>query len=159
MRRIWKWHKSIVMKDWGPDGAPSEDAEYIVDRRIRVQLGESVPEVAKGEAVELDIPLPLGRHNKKGKFEPRVEWDVLEESWRLKQPQVEEIAARTNWDFEDAHERFNRVCKETGMNEKLAAVGAKSGDSVIVCNHKFQYEPGMVGTDSRMLLYEMDMDY
>lgn len=159
MRRVWKWHKSIVKEDWGPDGPPSDDAEYIVDRRIRVQLGEGVSEVAKGEPVELDVELPKGRHEKKGLYEPKVEWDVLEESWRMKHPQVEEIAARTNWNFEDAHERFNRVCKATGMTEKLSAVGVQDGESVIVGDHKFMYTPGMVGAESRMLTFEMDMEY
>jgi len=160
MKRVCKWHRSILEADWAAAGGPpSDDASLVLSEQRLVMLGSSLGKVAHREAVELDPVAPKGRRLKKGAIEPRVEWDVLDEAWRLKHPEVERVAASTNWDFPDATKRFNRVCKATGMTEALAAQSVKDGDVVIVGTHKFHYNPGMVGGESRMLIYEMDLDF
>lgn len=161
MRRVYKWHRSIVHKDWEASigqegGAPNDDAKHIIDRRSLTRLGVPVDEVSKGQRVELDKELAKGRR-KKSAYQAKVEWDVLEEAWRLVHPEIEKAAARTNWLFEGGVERFTKMMKATGMNEALAAAGAKENDSVIAGAKKFLYQPSRIGQESRMLIYEMDL--
>jgi len=158
MRRVCRWHQSLA-RERPASGVPAEEAGLVLDGRRLAQLGGSIAPVSRGEAVALDPQAPKGRRLRKGAVQPRVEWDVLEVAWRMRHPEVERVAAHTNWDYPDAGKRFNRVCKATGMTEVLAAQDVKDGDDVIVGTHKFQYEPSTVGSDSRMLIYEMDLNF
>lgn len=157
LERVYKWHKSIVKQDWAHTGAPSDEAELILSRRLLTDQGVGVEPVIKGAPVTIDEGLPRGRRRKTG-FQARVEWDVRQQAWRLVHPEVEKIGLLNNWKFPDGLERFNKVCKETGMTEAMAAAGIKDGEFVIVNNHKFLYEPSRIGTESRMLLYEMELE-
>eukprot|EP00929_Paragymnodinium_shiwhaense_P120553 TRINITY_DN92502_c0_g1_i1.p1 TRINITY_DN92502_c0_g1~~TRINITY_DN92502_c0_g1_i1.p1 ORF type:complete len:706 (+),score=109.85 TRINITY_DN92502_c0_g1_i1:138-2120(+) len=166
MKRIYKWFKKVCpvqtenrsystrgVQEEGEDDTPCQNA------RMLARYGAGMPKTETKEGVELDPQLiPLGRA-RNGAFEPKIEWDVLEEAWRIKHPDVEQSARLTNWTTRDADERFNRILKATGVHEALSATGLQDGDPVIAGDHKFQYSPSAVGRDSRMLLYEMDMDY
>ncbi|CAK9007321.1 GTPase Obg (GTP-binding protein Obg) [Durusdinium trenchii] len=164
MQRVYRWHKARVRKEWNESakGAPGADANLIVGRRELMQLGEYVDEVAVGDPIDLDQELPKGRRKKSG-FQARVEWDVIEEAWRLYHPEVEEIARRTDWSYEgvpgrDAgYDRLNRVLKATGMREAMKAAGLKEGEVIIVADHKFSYHPDMIGQEARMLWGAMEL--
>merc|ERR1711920_525712 len=156
MKRVFKWHKAIVKDDWKLRGAPAEDAEHVVDRRQLTQLGASLDQVSDREVLELDPERPKGSRMRKGETPARVIYDVLEDAWRLKHPEVERVARVTNWDMLDAGDRFNRVCKATGMTEAMSNQGIEEGDDVIVGSHKFHYQPSKVGGESRMLIYDMN---
>jgi len=92
--------------------------------------------------------------------EPRLEWDVLERCWRIRHPELQRIAKFMNWEQIDANDRFNRISKAVGLQDLLALKGVQEGEAVIVHNHKFAYQPDMAeGGDSRMLIYEIDLDY
>lgn len=162
MRRVYKWHRSIVHKDWEEaaifqeESAPSEDAKQIIDRRSLTKLGLPLGEVSNGERVELDKELPKGRRTKSA-FQAKVEWDVIEEAWRLIHPEIEKAARDTNWIYDGGVERFQNMMKATGMSEALGAAGAKENETVIVGPKKFLYQPSSIGKESRMLIYEMDL--
>lgn len=167
MARVFKWHRSIVNKDLeaaqaaaGEEGrsanAAFEDAKHVIDSRSLTKLGLPLDEVNKGEQVELDKELPTGRR-KRSQFQATVEWDVIEEAWRLCHPEIERAAQQTNWIYEGGVDRFTKMMKATGMSEALDAVGAKEGDTVIVGPKKFLFQPSRIGQDSRMLIYEMDL--
>jgi len=161
MRRIYKWHSSLMKAEWEKRGAPSQDAEHVVDMRHLVQLGAELPQtVTNKEEIELDPDLWVRGHKRKNTDEPRLEWDVLEGCWRIRHPELERIAKFMNWGQEDAHDRFNRISKAVGMTDLLKLRGLAQGEPVIVQNHKFSYQPEMAeGVESRMLIYEMDLDF
>merc|ERR1712232_72139 len=109
----------------GPDETPVQNA------RMLARYSSGIPKSTQEEDLELDPELiPLGRA-RQGAFEARVEYDVLEEAWRVKHPDVERTAKMMNWTTRDADERFNRVLKATGVIEKLS-VRLQEGDPVIV---------------------------
>jgi len=160
MSRIVKWYKALLEgTSLTYRGVPSNEASVVMDSRRLVQMCNRIEPVSRKEALELDPEAPKGRRLKKNAIQPRVEWDVLERAWRLKHPEVERVAAMTNWDYDDAADRFNRVCKATGMTEAMTAQGIKSGEEVVVGTHKFHYEPVKFGSESRMLVYDMNMDF
>eukprot|EP00931_Biecheleriopsis_adriatica_P116622 TRINITY_DN92244_c0_g1_i1.p1 TRINITY_DN92244_c0_g1~~TRINITY_DN92244_c0_g1_i1.p1 ORF type:complete len:651 (+),score=114.73 TRINITY_DN92244_c0_g1_i1:23-1954(+) len=158
MKRVYKWHKSHVLRDWKAAGLPCEDAEHIIGSREMAQLGTHIGEVSRGERIQLDEELPVGRR-RKSQFQAKIEWDVIEEAWRLIHPEVERAAALTNWNYEEGgFSRLNDICKATGMTEALRAANIKDGESIIVATKKFSYNPTMDGQDSRLLIYEMDLE-
>jgi len=158
MRRVVKWHKSVVEEELRsvPNVNP-EEAAIVVDSRKLSRLGGAVQGVNRKEPVQLDPERKRGERLPRGAYVARVEWDVLEEAWRLIHPEVERVAKTMDWSWSDSSERFNRVCKATGMTEALAAQDIEDGAWVICVTHKFQYSPSAVGRESRMLLYDMDM--
>jgi len=160
MERVYKWHKAIVLKDWEATGKPAADAEYMVDRRTMLWHGHGIEEVTKDiEKVELDPVKKKGTYLSNTAHKATVEWDVLEEAWRLKHPEVERVAKMTDWRLPDACERFNRVCKATGITERLTALEIEEGTSLIVVSKKFKYHPEAFGRESRMLTFDLDLDY
>jgi len=161
MSRVYKWHSALVKADWEKHGAPSQDAEHIIDTRHLVQLGAELPAtVTDKEEVELDPDELVRGHKMKNTDEPRLEWDVLERCWRIRHPELQRIAKFMNWEQIDANDRFNRISKAVGLQDLLALKGVQEGEAVIVHNHKFAYQPDMAeGGDSRMLIYEIDLDY
>jgi len=157
MQRVHKWHKSIVMKEWKEaGGAPADDAHLIVDRRRLTHYGVPLPAAVNKEPITIDQELPTG--NSRPKYEARVEYDVLSKAWRLLHPEVEKIGKTTNWDFEGGLERFNKVCKATGMTTAMAAAGLKQGDVVIVGKHSFEYAPEMIGQEAGMLIQRIELE-
>jgi len=157
MARVYKWHMSVVRKT-SMRGISDAEAGLVGDTRILTQLGGAVDEVVVDkEKVKLDPEFPKTKP-KKGQWEPTMEWDVFEEAWRLKHPKVEDIASKTNFNFPDALDRFNNVCKAVGMTEVMESMGLEEGEWIIVANHRFAYAPGRVGSDSRLLIYDLDID-
>lgn len=158
MQRVYKWYR-VLAKDDPNIPINVQDTEQVVNTRYLAALGESMPETNRKELIRLDMELVKGRHEKKGAYEVKIEYDVLESAWRVKHPQVERVAKMTDWSWADAHDRFNRVCKACGVIEALAAAGVQESENVIAGTHAFTYNPSMIGTESRMLLYEMDLEW
>jgi len=154
MERVYRWHKAMVRKEWKENqkGVPGEDAEHVVGRRDLMHFGEYVDEVAQGDPINLDQELPKGRRNK-SPFQARVEWDVVEEAWRLVHPEVEKVANLTDWSFDGGFDRMNKVLKATGMSEAMKAAGLKEGETIVVgkVDKKFSYNPEMIGKEANML--------
>merc|ERR1712025_823820 len=86
MRRVFKWYSSIVEQD--PSTIRHEQDETLVlNSRMLARYGDALPAVVPKTATALDDDKPVrGQRLKKGAYEPRVEWDVLEEAWRIKHP-------------------------------------------------------------------------
>eukprot|EP00971_Amphidinium_carterae_P090328 1788679-Amphidinium_carterae.1 len=108
MKRVYKWHNSVVRAE---DEAHQDIAEpeLISDTRTLVQYGKKLEPSADRDTLTLDEDsLPRGRGRRKNAYEAKVEWDVLEDAWRLIHPELERVAKETNWSFPEADERFNR---------------------------------------------------
>lgn len=157
MRRVFKWHKSVTKHDRPEADDKFGDRELIVGNIPLMNFGEGIQEVSRREPVPLDKERPRGRARLEA-VEPRVEWDVLESAWRMLHPEIERMAKQISWKWGDEHKRFNEVCKNVGMTQVLARK-VKDGEVCIVGDHKFTYEPGMVGQESRMLIYEINLNY
>ncbi|CAJ1416958.1 unnamed protein product [Effrenium voratum] len=159
MDRVHKWYKSVVKKEWEEKGTPVEDSKeagLVVGRRELTQLGGKVEEVARGNLVQLDEELPKGRR-RKTQFQSKVEWDVIDEAWRLIHPEVEKVAKLTDWSYESGYDRLNAVLKATGMSEAMKLMGLKEGETIIVHEKKFSYNPEMMGLESRMLFGQLEL--
>ncbi|CAE7041086.1 OBGL, partial [Symbiodinium sp. KB8] len=156
MERVYKWHQSVVRKEWDENGSPASDATHVVGRRELTQLGGKVEEVGRGEPVELDKALPSGRRQK-SEFQAKVEWDVIDEAWRVIHPEVEQVALRTDWTYTGGYDRLNSIMKKTGASEALKQTGVKEGEIVIVGNTKFSYNPEMVGKEANMLYGQLEL--
>ncbi|CAE7216313.1 unnamed protein product [Symbiodinium natans] len=159
MERVYKWHKSVVRKEWEAKGSPAPDADHVVGRRDLAQLGAKVEEVGRGEPVNLDKDLPKGRR-RKSEFQAKIEWDVIDEAWRVIHPEVEEAALRTDWSFTTmggGYDRLNSIMKKTGASEALKQAGLKEGEEVIVGKQKFSYNPEMIGKEANMLYGQLEL--
>jgi len=156
MERVYKWHRTVVRKDWDENGSPASDAAHVVGRRELTQLGGKVEEVGRGEPVELDKALPTGRRQK-SEFQAKVEWDVIDEAWRVIHPEVEQVALRTDWTYTGGYDRLNSIMKKTGASEALKQTGVKEGEIVIVGNTKFSYNPDMIGKEANMLYGQLEL--
>lgn len=160
MKKVVKWHKSIIAKDFKPTpGVSSEEALLVMNERRLLQLGGKIEPTIEKEPVKLDQVLPKGRRTHlQADVEPRVIWDVREDCWRLKHPAVEKFSREIDWEWRDSYIQFNKICKSTGMTEAMRNAGIKDGEEIIAGNHRFAYEPTRIGTESRMLQYEIDLD-
>eukprot|EP00449_Zooxanthella_nutricula_P031820 CAMPEP_0198490826 /NCGR_PEP_ID=MMETSP1462-20131121/2405_1 /TAXON_ID=1333877 /ORGANISM="Brandtodinium nutriculum, Strain RCC3387" /LENGTH=595 /DNA_ID=CAMNT_0044219403 /DNA_START=95 /DNA_END=1882 /DNA_ORIENTATION=- len=156
MRRVAKWHYSIMKDRLSESGIPDDEARLVVGQQKITQMGGRMASVRDQDRVELDEMLPLRSKHAKSPYQPKVIWDVLEDSWRLKHPEVERIVERANWRFTQQRDRVNQCLKRAGFQEALQAAGAKGDDYVIIGDHRFQYAPWRVGEESRMLVYDLD---
>lgn len=165
MKRLYKWHKSVLEKEWADKGAPAEDASFIVSQNHLFQLGGDIGQITKKEFTKLDPELPKGRRTKSS-IEGKIIWDVLEEAWRIIHPEVEKVAQQTRWDLfnpegrgpQDGYEAFNKICKATGITDLMHNIGIKEGEPIYCRQMKFHYAPSQEGRESRMLYFDMELD-
>lgn len=156
MQRIHRWYKSIIANDAPLDGISKEEELLVCDNRIVNFMGGKMPLAKTQEKIQLD---PMKKKGERRELVlPRVEWDVLEDAWRLLHPEVEWAAKRMTFDFPDHMERLNRIIKATGSTEKLSQVGIIDGQYIVVDKLRFSYWGGMIGNDARMLVTEIELD-
>lgn len=154
--RIHRWYKSIIANDAPLDGISKEEELLVCDNRIVNFMGGKMPLAKTQEKIQLD---PMKKKGERRELVlPRVEWDVLEDAWRLLHPEVEWAAKRMTFDFPDHMERLNRIIKATGSTEKLSQVGIIDGQYIVVDKLRFSYWGGMIGNDARMLVTEIELD-
>jgi GTP-binding protein len=69
-------------------------------------------------------------------FRPAAEEEVAfaivrqGDAWRVQGAEVERIAAMTNWDLDEAVQRFQRVAEAIGLKTALREAGVQTGDTV-----------------------------
>merc|ERR1712032_1387490 len=136
--------------------ADVKEAQLMVGQRQLLRIGAGVQKVKSDPVLALDSKLDRAKGQKltKNAIEARVEYDILEDGWRLLHPEVLRVGQQMTWKWQDSYDRFNRVCQATGTTAAMQSVGIKEGDTVIVGDHCFRYTPSSEGKESRMLMYD-----
>ena len=58
----------------------------------------------------------------------------------------------TDWNYYEALKRFQRVLKVSGVTAALTKAGIREGDTVVIGETEFRWDPAMMGNEGR--LYE-----
>lgn len=53
-------------------------------------------------------------------------------AWRVRGATIERIVRRTNWDYDEAVDRFQRVLERLGLRQALEEAGVQEGDTVVI---------------------------
>lgn len=53
---------------------------------------------------------------------------------------LKKVVDMTNWDYEEAVERFYRILVATGVRQLLEEAGAKEGDEVVLEGFEFEFQ-------------------
>jgi len=53
-------------------------------------------------------------------------------AWRVRGAAIERIVRRTNWDYEEAVDRFQRTLERLGLRQALEEAGVQEGDTVVI---------------------------
>jgi GTP-binding protein len=89
--------------------------------RSVARMLESLPEEEEPATAEVKV------------FRPAEEaFTIVREgdAWRVRGAEVERIAAMTNWDLDEAVQRFQRVAEAIGLKTALREAGVQPGDTV-----------------------------
>ncbi len=61
-------------------------------------------------------------------------------AYRVSGEKIEELVARTDFNNEEALQRFHRACRRFGLDEKLKEKGARTGDTIKIVDYEFIFE-------------------
>ncbi|MDH3676114.1 MAG: Obg family GTPase CgtA, partial [Anaerolineae bacterium] len=53
-----------------------------------------------------------------------------DEGWRVTGPRIQQLAAQTYWDVDEAVMRVHQILERMGVNQALREAGVESGDTV-----------------------------
>jgi len=81
-----------------------------------------------------------------------IEADRAVQTWHVSGRGLERFAQMTDWNYYEALKRFQRVLKVSGVTAALTKAGIREGDTVVIGETEFRWDPAMMGNEGR--LYE-----
>ena len=78
-------------------------------------------------------------------FRPAEEEKALtiiweDDAWRVRGSEVERVAAMTNWDLDEAVQRFQRIADAIGLKAALRKAGVQTGDTVRIGEAELEWQ-------------------
>jgi len=67
-----------------------------------------------------------------------ITWE--DDAWRVRGAEVERIAAMTNWDLDEAVQRFQRIADAMGLKAALREAGVQTGDTVRIGEAELEWQ-------------------
>ncbi|MFP4481242.1 MAG: GTPase ObgE [Thermovirgaceae bacterium] len=87
------------------------------------------------------------------KIHPLEIEEVVEEDGEkvfiLRQPLIERMASRYNFDQEEALQRFQKLLRQYHVEKRLSEKGAREGDTVVIGEIEFSYIPEIVSSEGK----------
>ena len=108
--------------------------------------GEGVQALLRQVAATLrELPMEAATPEESKVFRPGPDEDAFEvvrenDYWRVRGAKVERNAAMTNWELDEAVQRFQRILDAMGITDALRAAGAGSGDTVVIGDAVLEWE-------------------
>jgi len=105
---------------------------------VREMLGavaemlESLPR-EKPAAVEVKVFRPVEEERK---F--TITWE--DDAWRVRGAEIERVVAMTNWDLDEAVQRFQRIIEAMGLKAALREAGVQPGDTVRIGEVELEWQ-------------------
>jgi GTP-binding protein len=62
------------------------------------------------------------------------------DGWRVRGPEVERVVAMTNWEYDEAVMRFQRILEAMGISAALEETGVEVGDTVRIGDIEFEWQ-------------------
>jgi len=63
-----------------------------------------------------------------------------EDGWRVRGAKVERVVAMTNWEYDEAVMRFQRILEAMGISAALEEAGVEVGDTVRIGDIEFEWQ-------------------
>jgi GTP-binding protein len=63
-----------------------------------------------------------------------------DDAWRVRGAEVERVAAMTNWDLDEAVQRFQRIVEAMGLKAALREAGVQTGDTVRIGEVELEWQ-------------------
>jgi len=67
-----------------------------------------------------------------------ITWE--DDAWRVRGTEVERVAAMTNWDLDEAVQRFQRIAEAIGLKAALRETGVHPGDTVRIGEAELEWQ-------------------
>jgi GTP-binding protein len=67
-----------------------------------------------------------------------ITWE--DDAWRVRGTEVERVIAMTNWDLDEAVQRFQRIAEAMGLKAALKAAGVQPGDTVRIGEVELEWQ-------------------
>ena len=125
--------------------------EAIAEREVEIDAisavtREGVEQLMK-RTYELlqNVPPPEPAQEVRAVFRPGEREDAFtiereEDAWRVRGAEVERVAAMTNWDLDEAVQRFQRIADAIGLKAALREAGVQPGDTVRIGEAELEWQ-------------------
>ena len=67
-----------------------------------------------------------------------ITWE--DDAWQVRGAEVERVAAMTNWDLDEAVQRFQRIADAIGLKAALRKAGVQTGDTVRIGEAELEWQ-------------------
>jgi GTP-binding protein len=100
--------------------------------RVVAEMLENLPR-EKPVAVEVKVFRPVDE----GKGFT-ITWE--DDAWRVRGAEIERVVAMTNWDLDEAVQRFQRIIEAMGLKAALREAGVQPGDTVRIGKVELEWQ-------------------
>jgi GTP-binding protein len=112
---------------------------------ISAVTGQGVPPLLRRVVVLLDsLPKeePIVEEMKVFRMEEEEPFSIAQEEagWRVRGTKIERVVAMTNWEYDEAVMRFQRVLKAMGISAALEEAGVEVGDTVRIGDIELEWQ-------------------
>ena len=112
---------------------------------ISAVTGQGVPTLLQRVAGLLDsLPRkePVIEEVKVFRLEEEEPFSITQEGdgWRVRGPEIERVVAMTNWDYDEAVMRFQRILEAMGISAALEKAGVEVGDTVSIGDIELEWQ-------------------
>ena len=112
---------------------------------ISAVTGQGVPTLLQRVAGLLDsLPKkePVIEEVKVFRLEEEEPFSITQEGdgWRVRGPEIERVVAMTNWEYDEAVMRFQRILEAMGISAALEKAGVEVGDTVSIGDIELEWQ-------------------
>ncbi|MFB0533676.1 MAG: GTPase ObgE [Anaerolineae bacterium] len=112
---------------------------------ISAVTGQGVPTLLQRVAGLLDsLPRkePVIEEVKVFRLEEEEPFSITQEgdAWRVRGPEIERVVAMTNWEYDEAVMRFQRILEAMGISAALEKAGVEVGDTVRIGDIELEWQ-------------------
>ncbi len=101
--------------------------------RSVAEMLASLPKKQKPATIEVKVFRPAGEEKAL-----TITWE--DDAWRVRGAEVERVAAMTNWDLDEAVQRFQRIADAIGLKAALREAGVQPGDTVRIGEAELEWQ-------------------
>lgn len=101
-------------------------------------LPKEKPATAEVKVFRPTPPSPPGRGGQRGGKAFTITWE--DGAWQVQGAEVERVGAMTNWDLDEAVQRFQRIAEAMGLKAALREAGVQPGDTVRIGEVELEWQ-------------------
>ncbi len=112
---------------------------------ISAITGQGVPDLLRrvvGLLNSLPPEEPASEEVKVFRLEEEEPFRIIreEDGWRVRGAEIERVVAMTNWDYDEAVMRFQRLLEAMGISAALEKAGVEVGDTVRIGDTELEWQ-------------------